>query len=160
MRRLLIALFSVIILANLALFVFRYTTIEKKLETYQGPPEVSPVVESTEHRYRIAIVLDDLGVKTPDYHLLNDIAYKLNLAVIPGLKNSKELVREMAQDPRYELLLHMPMEPLRRSGDMESGAQSLTHNYPFLITHNLSKRSVRKILDQAFDAIEWSLSNS
>lgn len=154
MRRVLIALFSLIIFANLGLLVFRFLTIERKLEKYQVPTEMVPTIEHREPHIRIAIVLDDLGVKTPVYHLLNDVAFKLNLAVIPGLKNSRELVKELASNQRYELLLHMPMEPLRRHLDMESGSHFSRQNYPFRIMHDDSKRNVRKTLNQAFDAID------
>ncbi|MDD5457373.1 MAG: divergent polysaccharide deacetylase family protein [Candidatus Margulisbacteria bacterium] len=105
---------------------------------------------------KIAIVLDDLGIKTVDYNLLDKIPYKLNLAIIPGMKDSRMLVKEYAQDGRYEILLHMPMQPIIRKEDQESRYIEHPRRYPYILETKQTAKQMIKQLDSALDSLEGS----
>ena len=65
---------------------------------------------------RIAIVIDDMGYQAERARELVDIRTPLTLAIIPGTPEARQ-VAELAQYRGFELLLHVPMQPLikRRS---------------------------------------------
>ena len=93
-------------------------------------------------------MLDDLGIKTSQYLLLMDIPYKLNVAIIPGLKNSRELVKELTLMNRFELLAHIPMEPFTPPTD------PLVQTYPFYIDRHATATTIRRILDASMDQLD------
>lgn len=153
----------VLIVANLLVMFFHWVTLEKSTEDFLEPIPIdmdllptTPKSQTKPYRYpsaKVAIVIDDLGVKTPQYLMLMDIPFKLNLAIIPGLKNSKSLLKELALMDRYELLLHMPMEPFARRGDQESQGANRIQAYPFYIDRHSDAASISLALDKAMDQI-------
>ncbi len=158
-----IAIIAALIMVNLVLMFVHWVTLEKTAEEFLEPTPIdidllptSPKSHSKPYRYpsaKVAIVIDDLGVKTPQYLILMDIPFKLNLAIIPGLKNSKSLVKELALMDRYELLLHMPMEPFPHRGDQESQGPSRIKTYPFYIDRHSKASSISLVLDEAMDQL-------
>ncbi len=62
---------------------------------------------------KIAIVLDDWGYNTTNIELLGRIGYPLTLSVLPNLPYS-EYVSRLGRDPRFEIILHLPLEPAER----------------------------------------------
>ncbi|MFA5114681.1 MAG: divergent polysaccharide deacetylase family protein [Candidatus Omnitrophota bacterium] len=59
---------------------------------------------------RIAIVLDDWGYNTHNLVMLDGIKYRLTFSVLPGLRYSAFLSRELNRRG-FEVILHLPMEP-------------------------------------------------
>jgi polysaccharide deacetylase 2 family uncharacterized protein YibQ len=80
------------------------------------PPEV-PAVKSPEKPLpeiltgTVAIIIDDMGSSLREVEQLTAIGVPLTFSVIPGLGKSTE-VAEFAHDHAYEVMIHMPMEPL------------------------------------------------
>jgi polysaccharide deacetylase 2 family uncharacterized protein YibQ len=153
MKRIIFIFIGVLIFVNLATLFFRWVTLERAAETFLAPVSLTKPGTDSYPSAEVAIVIDDLGVKTPQYLLLMDLPYKLNLAIIPGLKNSKTLVKEMAVLDRYELLLHMPMEPFSHRGDQESQGDNRAQ-YPFYIDRHSNVASISSGLDAAMDQLD------
>ena len=161
---LLLFVVAFLIAANVGVMFFHWVTLEKSAEDFLEPTPIDmallpiqPPPEKKHFHYpsaKVALVIDDLGVKTPQYLLLLDIPYKVNLAIIPGLKNSKELVKEFALLNRFELLLHMPMEPFPHRGDQESQGASGIRTYPFFIDRQTKPTAIPVVLDAAMNQLE------
>ena len=68
---------------------------------------------------RVAIILDDAGGNIPDYSRLCSIKEPLTVSVLPGMPTSGKVAKALA-DADFEVILHLPMEPVngsyRRSG--------------------------------------------
>ncbi|OGI09142.1 MAG: hypothetical protein A2Y40_03905 [Candidatus Margulisbacteria bacterium GWF2_35_9] len=127
------------------------------IEQSKNLPESMPIAivttPSIEIKGRIAIIIDDVGTKTFRYFLMDQIPYQLNLAVIPGFKDSKELVKQFADNKKYELLLHMPMEPRIKNGDQESHDLN-TLKYQYMIRDGQDDKSIRKELTDALNSLD------
>ncbi len=59
----------------------------------------------------VAIIIDDMGSSVREAEQLTAIGVPLTFSVIPGLGKSRE-VAEFVHDHAYEVMIHMPMEPL------------------------------------------------
>jgi len=59
---------------------------------------------------RVAVVLDDAGMRLEELDRVLRIGRPVTLAVLPGLPHSQELARK-AREAGLEVLLHLPMEP-------------------------------------------------
>jgi polysaccharide deacetylase 2 family uncharacterized protein YibQ len=59
----------------------------------------------------VAIIIDDMGSNVHEVEQLTAIGVPLTFSVIPGLAKSAE-VAEFAHNHAYEVMIHMPMEPL------------------------------------------------
>jgi polysaccharide deacetylase 2 family uncharacterized protein YibQ len=81
------------------------------------PPPVKPPVKATEKPLpeiltgTVAIIIDDMGSNLREVQQLTAIGVPLTFSVIPGLGKSTE-VAEFAHDHSYDVMIHMPMEPL------------------------------------------------
>ena len=73
----------------------------------------------TEKAAVIAVVIDDLGQVSAPARELIALPYKITLAVMPGLPQSKKIT-ELAKQNDREVLLHLPMEPKNRNGKREA----------------------------------------
>lgn len=73
----------------------------------------------TEKAAVIAVVIDDLGQDLAPARELIALPYKITLAVMPGLPQSKKIT-ELAKQNDREVLLHLPMEPKNRNGKREA----------------------------------------
>jgi polysaccharide deacetylase 2 family uncharacterized protein YibQ len=74
---------------------------------------------ATEKAAVIAVVIDDLGQDLAPARELLALPYKITLAVMPGLPQSKKIT-ELAKQSDREVLLHLPMEPKNRNGKREA----------------------------------------
>lgn len=72
----------------------------------------SLVAGSFEKTSLIAIVIDDLGQDVKQAKEVLALSGKVTVAVLPGLAQSKN-VANLAKQAGHEVLLHMPMEPLK-----------------------------------------------
>ena len=59
---------------------------------------------------RIAIVIDDWGYSEKNLPIIEQIKQPLTCAILPGLKNSSSVMRELNR-LGFEIILHLPMEP-------------------------------------------------
>jgi|YelNatPaOPRAMG01_1025707.scaffolds.fasta_scaffold01524_14 polysaccharide deacetylase 2 family uncharacterized protein YibQ len=105
-------------------------------------------VEAAEPRRSavVAIVIDDGGYRmSREFKALLASPYKFTVAVIPGLKHSRE-VAESVRKAGKELLIHMPMEPQR--GRVEDNG--------YAIYTSLSKQEVMARVDKAVEALPFA----
>ncbi len=72
----------------------------------------SLVAGSFEKTALIAIVIDDLGQDVKQAKEVFTLHGNITVAVLPGLSQSKD-VANLAKQASHEVLLHMPMEPLK-----------------------------------------------
>jgi len=72
----------------------------------------SLVAGSFEKTALIAIVIDDLGQDVKQAKEVFTLPGNITVAVLPGLAQSKD-VANLAKQTSHEVLLHMPMEPLK-----------------------------------------------
>jgi len=72
----------------------------------------SLVAGSFEKTPQIAIVIDDLGQDATQAKEVLSLPGKITVAVLPGLAQSKN-VAELARQADREVLLHLPMKPLK-----------------------------------------------
>ncbi len=79
----------------------------------------SLVAGSFEKTYQIALVIDDLGQDVKQAKEVLELPGKVTLAVLPGLAQSKN-VANLARQAGREVLLHMPMEPLKNHEKMQT----------------------------------------
>lgn len=103
---------------------------------------------------KIAVVVNDLGIRTPIYYDLKLISFKLNLGIIPGLKDSNALFKEFSQLGRYEIIMHMPMDILDAKKNLESKDFFLKGKYPYVINGWLNSKGIRKSLDNAMSNMD------
>lgn len=84
----------------------------------------------------IAIVIDDWGYHLGNLAMIKKIKVPLTCAILPNLKNSGPVARELNK-LGFEIILHLPMEPKEKYG--------LENN---TITSVMDARQIRDILDQ------------
>lgn len=71
---------------------------------------LSPRADGGPPLARVAVVLDDAGMRLDELDRALRIGRPVALAILPGLPHSEELARR-AREAGLEVLLHLPMEP-------------------------------------------------
>lgn len=103
----------IIILILLLLLFFKLPPVIKKKK--EPPPE--PKIEEAKPEkkdkaeYRIAIIIDDVGYPSNNLNEYKDFKGKLTFSVLPFLEESKAYAN-ILHDRGFEILIHIPMEPL------------------------------------------------
>ncbi|MDR7606296.1 MAG: divergent polysaccharide deacetylase family protein, partial [Armatimonadota bacterium] len=69
-----------------------------------------PSEDKSSPQVRVAVVLDDAGMRLDELDRALRVGRPLTLAILPGLPHSEELARR-ARQAGLEVLLHLPMEP-------------------------------------------------
>ncbi|MDD5108705.1 MAG: divergent polysaccharide deacetylase family protein [Candidatus Omnitrophica bacterium] len=90
---------------------------------------------------KIAIVIDDWGYHLDNMAIVKEIKVPLTCAILPNLKNSKEVARKL-NNLGFEIILHLPMEPKEK--------YRLEVN---TITLNMGTKQVSNIMDTGLDSI-------
>ena len=89
----------------------KYTDDTKREVTGSSQAAIQP------RRAELAIIIDDMGSSMKEARELASIGVPLTFAIIPGLRNVRE-VAAFAAENRIEVMLHMPMQsreyPARR----------------------------------------------
>lgn len=109
---------------------------------------VKPVNYDKNKEKKIAIVIDDLGVKTIRYYLLEMMENKLNVAIIPGEEHSLDLLKYYKLKNNVEVIIHMPMESFSTQEDKESSNSKQT-GYRYMITSKDTKKTTNTKLNEA-----------
>jgi len=91
---------------------------KKQIKEAKKQPE-SLLAGSNERTSQIAIVIDDLGQDVKQAKEVLSLAGTVTVAVLPGLPQSKN-VAKLAKEAGHEVLLHMPMEPLKNHEKRQS----------------------------------------
>ena len=76
----------------------------------RGAPQVQP-----KKAKRIVLIVDDVGYDDRRLRTLTDLDPNLNFAIIPGTPNARRSA-EMLRQNGFEVLCHLPMEPLGYPG--------------------------------------------
>jgi polysaccharide deacetylase 2 family uncharacterized protein YibQ len=97
---------------------------------------IPPVPAKKARGPRIAIVIDDFGYSMSNMPTLLAMKQPVTLSILPNLKYSKEVARQ-ARSKGDEIILHLPMESLRKSAKEEAGT----------IKTGLSKKEILSRLD-------------
>jgi len=84
----------------------------------EKPPEPRPEVEEVikpekkkQPLYRIAVIIDDVGYPSSSFQKYQQFAGRLSFSVLPFLELSEQHAK-ILHDSGFEILLHIPMEPL------------------------------------------------
>jgi len=70
----------------------------------------TPGKKASAAKPRIAIVIDDWGYHLDNLAIIKEINVPLTCAILPNLKNSSPVAREL-NSLGFEIILHLPMEP-------------------------------------------------
>ncbi len=88
-----------------------------KFEIYppkEIPPEkkpVEPTVPGIEKKPRVAIIIDDLGYDVKIAKNFSELHAAITFSILPHSPFKKKIAR-IAQDKGFDIMLHLPMEPI------------------------------------------------
>jgi len=125
-----------IILLLLVLVALILTSIHKKPPVKKVPVKKARMVSG-----RIVIVIDDWGYHLNNLAIIQEIKQPLTCAVLPGLKNSNPVMREL-NSYGCEIILHLPMEP-KEKYNLEKNT----------ITTTMNAKQIHNILEQALFSV-------
>ncbi len=109
--------------------------VEEEEEPAKEPEE--------EDRPQVAIIIDDLGYNPELDQELYQLDYPLTLAVLPFLSHTKEATETFASKENFELLLHLPLEPIDENQKEKEMA-----------TVDMSREQIASFLDDALREME------
>ncbi len=109
-----------------ALLLLRYGGLGRGI-VREGPllRPAKPTVGVEARRPRVAIVIDDMGYDMRRFRSLLEVDAQITVAVLPHLRFSREVALE-AYSNGWEVLLHLPMEPLDLTGNNPGKGALLT----------------------------------
>jgi polysaccharide deacetylase 2 family uncharacterized protein YibQ len=85
--------------------------IVKKIPKPEPPTvKIPPPVKIPDYKYKVAIVIDDMGRDISKLRRLVEIDSEINIAILPYLRDSEIIARE-TYAKGWNVLLHLPMEP-------------------------------------------------
>ncbi|TAM34396.1 divergent polysaccharide deacetylase family protein [bacterium] len=125
-----------LVISGLVLLLLIFVAVILSPLYKQAPRRMKPVFKG-----RIAIVIDDWGYHLDNLPIAGQIKQPLTCAVLPGLKNSRE-VSQRLHKLGFEIILHLPMEPkgkLRLEKDT--------------IAVNMGREQMRRILDKDLTSV-------
>lgn len=93
---------------------------------------------------RIAIVVDDWGYNLNNLHILEQIRYPLTCAILPELKFSTHLAKEL-HTRGFQVILHLPLEP-HEEYRLEKNT----------ITTSMGEETVKNIIGQDLDSLVYA----
>lgn len=108
---------------------------------------VEATTVESKKRSKLAIVVDDLGNNMGGTTEMLQLPVTLTVAVMPFLSTTKEDA-ERAHDMGHEVIIHIPMEPLR-------GKRSWLG--PGAITTSLSNKEIKKRINDAIDDVPFAV---
>ncbi|MCC6544784.1 MAG: divergent polysaccharide deacetylase family protein [Nitrospirae bacterium] len=73
-------------------------------------PHVEPKKVDKKYRGRVAIVIDDVGNDKKIFRKFTELGIPVTFSILPGERYSKYIANE-AWQLKYEVMLHLPMEP-------------------------------------------------
>lgn len=94
--------------------------------------------------YRLAILIDDVGMNTATAYKFNKIDQPITFAVLPFLPRTKEAA-EILRENSFKTILHMPMESL--------GNDRLNQNTEGLIRITMTNEEIAEKFDEALENV-------
>jgi len=114
---------------------------EKEQET---PPQgEEPAKKPEEDRPQVAIIIDDLGYNPELDRELYQLDQPLTVAVLPFRSNTQKTAETFAAKDDFELLLHLPLEPM----DAE-------HKEEKMATVDMTREEIASFLDDSLQEVE------
>jgi polysaccharide deacetylase 2 family uncharacterized protein YibQ len=101
----------------------------------KAPPELAEKVPVEELRYKVALIMDDMGYSLDAIYDVLSIQMPITLAILPYSPLGIETAN-LAHRNGLEVLLHLPLESINNEGE-NNGIQGLIH----------SEMSVQQIID-------------
>ncbi len=101
------------------------------------------ITVSTQESKRIAVVIDDFGNKMDGTKEMLELEIPFTVAVMPFLPSSKEDA-EQAHKSGREVIVHMPMEPMKGKKEWLG---------PGAILVNMTDEEIRSTVERAFDNV-------
>ncbi|MCK4325222.1 divergent polysaccharide deacetylase family protein [bacterium] len=142
-RAFLTSLIVVLIFSFLSLSILHRWKAGKDKERQEEPiqPREEQVIQPAEEQPippQVAIIIDDLGHSLSLVESLLNIDYPLTLSILPGLRHSVRLAKEM-KEAGFETILHLPLEPEEISEEyLELGT----------IMTGMSQQEVRELIEK------------
>jgi polysaccharide deacetylase 2 family uncharacterized protein YibQ len=138
---------AILALSVIVVFSFRACTSEKFALKREKPEKVKVKVEvepkiKPEIKGRIAIVLDDFGYTKKNLEGLKKIGVPVTMAVLPDIAHTKAAC-DFARKNGFEVILHLPMEPEKRTSFMEEDT----------ILGEMDDRKVGSVLNKSIDSV-------
>lgn len=109
--------------------------------------EAEPAKTGSDAAKRVAFVIDDFGNNMPGTEEMLSLPIPLTVAVMPFLQTTKRDA-ELAHERGHDVIVHMPMEPLR-------GKKSWLG--PGAITTDMSDQEIRKRVEAAIDEVPHAI---
>jgi len=94
---------------------------------------------------KVAIIIDDLGPGVKTYDLVFKNHYPLTLSIIPAQMLSTQLSERAVSYNRFEIFIHLPMEPLGRNAKK---------HYPLRITKDMRTASINEVINFSIQDIK------
>jgi polysaccharide deacetylase 2 family uncharacterized protein YibQ len=107
----------------------------------------SPCTVLAEENHKVAIIIDDFGNNMKGTKQMFSLPIPLTAAVMPFLPSTKQDAQE-AHKKGYEVIVHLPMEPIR-------GKKSWLG--PNAITTDLSDQEIRKRVEMAIKDVPFAV---
>lgn len=126
--------------------LFRKIIGDKHIKFYYKDKKVFEIKYDFVPKNRLAIIIDDVGRTTrylDDFHKIDE---KINFAVLPFLKKTKEC-KDFLYKKGYNVILHMPMESL--------GSEYLNKNTKGLIRTNMKKIEIKDKFEKALEDVGY-----
>ncbi len=103
--------------------------------------------ETNNFRGKLAIVIDDLGYNPDLNERLMELDEDLTVAILPFLKNTQKAVDDFSERDNFELILHMPMEPI-----------GMEHIEDQMLMSTYSKEEMNSLLTEAISEMNGQVS--
>jgi hypothetical protein len=117
---------------------------EEKQEIPPQEEEEEPIKESEEGgEPQVAIIIDDLGYNPELDQELYQLDHPFTLAVLPFRSHTQETAETFADKDNFELLLHLPLEPMDE-----------VHKEEKMATVDMSREEISSFLDDALEEME------
>lgn len=98
----------------------------------------------------LVIVIDDMGQRLDTAEQLAALPFPVNFAVWPHARRVADVER-LARERGLDVIVHLPMQPLRREGGKQPDAG------PHALTEDMSAAEMRAVLDAAFTRLPTAI---
>jgi uncharacterized protein len=125
--------------------IFLLTHPRSRVSQGRGHPAQEPRNQTPApmNKGAIAIVIDDFGYTSRNFEVLSQIHFPLTLSILPNLQFSGDVGERFHK--RFEIVLHLPMEPKERTGLEEN-----------TILSGMDAVAIRKIIDQDLANLKYA----
>jgi len=112
-------------------------------ETPPKKDKEKPVEKPEEDRPQVAIIVDDLGYNPDLDQELYQLDHPLTLAVLPFRSHTQETAETFESKDNFELLLHLPLEPMDEK-----------HKEENMATVDMTREEIASFLDDSLKDLE------